>query len=345
MSSVSSRPASETSPPTAASPSRGAAPRPALANVLVACDGSAHSERAFEITVRLAKASGSAVEIVTVVPTYPEYNFGPVGGAPPYVPDDEEVRHYREIATRLKGVAEERGIDRVSMDVFEGRPGSLIRSEARARHPDLIVVGGRGMSSTRRVLLGSVSHDVVMGSTSPVLVVRGDPSRPLPPGEPPFDRTVVAVDGSPAAARALALAIEVSHALRLPLRIVTVVPIPTGLGSRESKRTEEQTLAVAQRLVEEGRQQAVRREVADVAVEVLRGTAADAILDYLGEAPSHLLVVGSRGRASPQRLFLGSVSTALLHHAPSSVLVARAAEEGETPAGSAPSRARRRGTR
>ena len=42
---------------------------------------------------------------------------------------------------------------------------------AESRKPDLVVVGRRGMSPLRSVLLGSVSHGIVQHSPVPVLVV------------------------------------------------------------------------------------------------------------------------------------------------------------------------------
>lgn len=63
----------------------------------------------------------------------------------------------------------------------------------------------------------------------------------------------------------------------------------------------------------------------DVDVEVLAVTGAPAgqLMHRVG--PEDLLVVGNRGAEGFARLLLGSVSTALVHHAPCPVLVVRGA--------------------
>jgi nucleotide-binding universal stress UspA family protein len=67
------------------------------------------------------------------------------------------------------------------------------------------------------LMLGSVSSQVAMHSTSPVIVVRGrlDPPPEYYPGQ-----IVVGADGSPAADRALAMAFEEAQLRGLPLTAV-----------------------------------------------------------------------------------------------------------------------------
>ena len=59
-----------------------------------------------------------------------------------------------------------------------GFPASTILDEAVARGSDLIVMGSRGKSTTRRLLLGSVSSSVLHSAPCSVLVV--------PPETPPL---------------------------------------------------------------------------------------------------------------------------------------------------------------
>jgi nucleotide-binding universal stress UspA family protein len=82
--------------------------------------------------------------------------------------------------------------------------------------------------------------------------------------------------------------------------------------------------------------EAARRATADAAAglagrlprvdtRVLEGDPRGSLVAVAREWSADLIVVGARGLGAVQRFLLGSVSTALLHHAPCSVLVARGA--------------------
>jgi len=53
------------------------------------------------------------------------------------------------------------------------------------------------------------------------------------------------------------------------------------------------------------------------------GDPAQAIIDVADEQDADLIVVGARGSTGLRRFMLGSVSSKLAHHAPSSVLIVR----------------------
>ena len=61
------------------------------------------------------------------------------------------------------------------------------------------------------------------------------------------------------------------------------------------------------------------------------GTPVDEILDFAEELDPDLLVTGSRGRGSVQRLLMGSVSEGIVHGASSPVLVMRGGEQAWPP--------------
>lgn len=65
----------------------------------------------------------------------------------------------------------------------------------------------------------------------------------------------------------------------------------------------------------------------NVETEVRLGAPARVIVDEAKDWNADLIVVGSHGRSFWGRLTLGSVSDAIVHHAPCSVLVARADSE------------------
>jgi nucleotide-binding universal stress UspA family protein len=71
-----------------------------------------------------------------------------------------------------------------------------------------------------------------------------------------------------------------------------------------------------------GRSLAREAGVADVVVLADRGQPAQVLIDAARTFEADLIVVGSRGLASPARFLLGSVASEVSHHAPCDVLIA-----------------------
>ena len=61
----------------------------------------------------------------------------------------------------------------------------------------------------------------------------------------------------------------------------------------------------------------------EVTTELLSGSPESRIVELADEVKPDLIVVGSHGYSSWERLLLGSVSDAIVHHAPCSVMVVR----------------------
>jgi nucleotide-binding universal stress UspA family protein len=78
----------------------------------------------------------------------------------------------------------ERGIES-KMKMEDGDPAEEILAEAKAGGYDLVVVGSRGLGPVGRLLLGSVSTEVVENARCPVLVAAEDMTERLEPSETP----------------------------------------------------------------------------------------------------------------------------------------------------------------
>ncbi|HYG60767.1 MAG TPA: universal stress protein [Symbiobacteriaceae bacterium] len=90
----------------------------------------------------------------------------------PEVPMDVMIRRSAEPIFRRTLSALGLPGDRVATEVQVGEPAEEIVDLARLDGYDMIVIGSRGLSGVREILLGSVSHKVLHMAPCPVLVAR-----------------------------------------------------------------------------------------------------------------------------------------------------------------------------
>jgi len=133
--------------------------------ILVGYDGSKEADKALDVAVDLAKASGGQLVVQHVVSVGPEaYEVGIVDldalEAQLGKMLDAAVEHAREY-----GVAATKVLSR-------GDVASTILREAEQRGVDLIVIGSLGRGRMARILMGSVADKLVRAAPLPVLVVR-----------------------------------------------------------------------------------------------------------------------------------------------------------------------------
>lgn len=137
-----------------------------MKKVLVAVDGSEHSRKAFEYSLKGAKGLDRHLTILRVVS-----GLGYAGDVIEKVLE-EEIKNAEEFTEELKSQAEEEGID-VDARVKTGtNVATEIVKFAVEEDYDLIVVGSRGKTDLETVTLGSVSESVIRRAHCPVLVVR-----------------------------------------------------------------------------------------------------------------------------------------------------------------------------
>lgn len=141
-----------------------------LEKVLVGFDGSSQARRACEVGTEVAARFRSTLTLVVV--RSPRHD-----GVDPVL---EDLVPLSDGGGTLAAVLEEvrekalaRGAAKVEVVYLRGDALEAILGWLE-RHPqDLIVVGSRGLSPGRRILLGSVSSGLVGRAPCPVLVVRG----------------------------------------------------------------------------------------------------------------------------------------------------------------------------
>lgn len=121
----------------------------------------------------MAKGMGS--EVIAVFAVSPPVYFD-TGYAQPVIPVEYDEGWRSAMKSELETLwckpLKAAGV-RYRTLMEDGRPATVITAVADRLGADVIVVGRRGRGGFRELLLGSVSHELVLHSKTPVLVVEG----------------------------------------------------------------------------------------------------------------------------------------------------------------------------
>jgi nucleotide-binding universal stress UspA family protein len=133
--------------------------------ILVPIDGSANSDLALNQAINLAKACGSRLYLLTVVPQSPEYFHG--------LPalEEKQGEAARELLGRAGRRVEQEQIPCELLVHSGDQPHEFIVQEARDKRVDLIVMGSHGRTGLKRLLMGSVTAKVVGHAPCAVMVI------------------------------------------------------------------------------------------------------------------------------------------------------------------------------
>ena len=268
--------------------------------ILVGYDGSSSSHQALSWAAREARERGVVLTVC--------HTWVPGSAGPPLAGEPEDLA--RESAERIlaTGTRSVFAPD-VRQLLTEGPAACMLCEHSHAA--DMVVVGSRGLGGLSGLMLGSVSLQVAAFAAVPVVVVRGH-WRPV--GEYLPGHIVVGADGSEATRTALAFGGAEAALRGVPLTVVCALSdAPGGLAMADSNRGRRR--AVDHPVGEGPSRRVVHRQVT---IESPRAALLAAAQD------AQLLVVGCRGRGGMEGMTLGSVTQALLWHAPCPLAVIHA---------------------
>lgn len=157
--------------------------------ILIAVDGSIYTDHALEFLAsrQSALATSPEIEMLSVVPQIP-------AGALRFVERDVLEGYYKDCSEKVFKPIRKflRGKDLPVTEVYMvGDPAESVTNEVDRVKPDLLVMGSRGRSNLKGLLLGSVTRGVLARTKVPLLIVRSD----LIPKKDGM-RVGIAVDGS-----------------------------------------------------------------------------------------------------------------------------------------------------
>ena len=138
--------------------------------ILVATDGSKHSEKAARVGIEVAKLSGGKITAIYVADT----------SKMSHLPDDMLlfsirdllIKEGNEAAAEVEAMSRDAGVP-IDKVVAEGSPADEILDYAKKNGMDLIIIGSVGRTGLDKFLLGSVAEKVVRNSSVPVFTVPG----------------------------------------------------------------------------------------------------------------------------------------------------------------------------
>jgi nucleotide-binding universal stress UspA family protein len=138
--------------------------------ILVPLDFSRHADFVLEWATHLAKEHSSRLLLLHAY--HLPVEFQQLEGA--YLPQDFWASVKAEAEQNLQRYAEPLRAQGLAVDVIvrEGYPATVIEQEALDQHADLIVIGTRGLSGLKHLLLGSIAERVVQKAPCPVLTVK-----------------------------------------------------------------------------------------------------------------------------------------------------------------------------
>ncbi len=302
--------------------------------ILLPIDGSPPGEHAAEVGLALAKRLRASVVFVHVI----------------------EPQRYRELHNYQEALERARTVGRALLEQWErkaqhlrvscatqltstqpeSRPGvaeALVEAGVAAGC-DLVVMGTHGRTGLPRLLLGSVAERMARLAPTPLLLVRGDDTKPSL-----FKRILVAIDGSTHSELALQHADALAGALKSTLSVVYVVPDLTQLYQSAGRawmftdqaQLQAQLAQEQARLHEQGEfilKEALERckhcaQAQTVLREAGRHLIGECIREVAEQEKAELIVMGTHGRTGLRKFLLGSVAEDVAQQARQPILLVR----------------------
>jgi nucleotide-binding universal stress UspA family protein len=252
------------------------------------------------------------------------------------LPNDTEVRIFRVVDRHIDPVSEAASEDvcerlqrqfrawTILMETATGDPAAMILKRASEWPADLIVVGTHGRSGIGRIVLGSVSTAVSHEARCSVRV-----GRAIHRSDDNSIRLIVAHDGSPEADAVVNEVCGRSWPTGTQVRVVSVIQslVTTRADEMAGIAPTVRDINAEQRqwleyLANESERKLVQAGLI-ASSSVMEGEPKESLVNEAGRWGANTIFMGARGLGRIERLLLGSVSSAVMTRAPSTVEIVR----------------------
>jgi len=153
-----------------------------FSKVLVAIDGSISSMHTIDYAISIAMKNNSQLVILYVIDVY-KYPYlpssiilAPTFGSEKYLEEKNEAEEQMNKIKEKYKQKTKNNIDskELKTEIVEGAKSAAttIMKYAESENIDLIIIGSKGKTSFKKLLLGSVSSDIIKNAHCAVLVIR-----------------------------------------------------------------------------------------------------------------------------------------------------------------------------
>ncbi len=212
-------------------------------------------------------------------------------------------------------------------------PPERLVAYAEDQDIDLVVMGTHGRRGVQRMLLGSVTEEVVRKAPCPVLTVRTDEEEPP---KQTIRRILVPVDFSEASEIAVQHATEIAQTYGAKidlLHVVEEVAYPSAYGVEPPLVSSSNVVTRVEKALGTIARENIGYEHVQVSARI--GYAPLTILDYVEENDVDLIVLATHGRTGLDRMLLGSVAERVIRQAPTPVFIVKPDQKSLVPSATA----------
>jgi len=286
-------------------------------HVLLAVDGSTHSQHATEAVRQLSSVKSLTVVHVVNLPrlTYPALG--------PEITQDlsmtiEQAMQKEGTQILDQAMAQLSGLNvPVSKRLEIGSPADLILAIAEDEQTDLILIGARGMGQVQELIFGSVSHRVLTHASCSVCVVKSAITK--------WQNILLPLQGEGDERAVTQFFAKHPFGDTPELTVFNVVPIPRSIfraGASASENKIQQALESAEAFIDHVVAGLKALHYSTIG-RVGMGAPAEIILEQEAITKPDVIVMGTHNPSTLSRFVLGSVSHTVLHRSTRPVLLIR----------------------
>jgi nucleotide-binding universal stress UspA family protein len=287
-----------------------------IKKILVPTDFSEHADKAIETAESLAKPLGAEIHLLHVLhlpvqAVTPEMAVMPVGFW-------QDLRAFAQKKVDAAQAAVVKQGVRCTSEIVEDIPGFAIAAAAKRTNADLIVMGSRGLTGLKHVLLGSVAERTVRTAPCPVLTTKHDGA-----GAFRLRTILVPMDFSPASHRALEIAKDLAKSAGpAHLILVHAYYVPIELEQFLIQQGDPVLERLSESVTKDLEKILTGLQDAGISSEYLasRGAPERLIVELAKQKHADLIVMGTHGRRGLTHMLLGSVAERVVRTAECSVM-------------------------